>query len=158
MRKLLISIVLFTSCSRVKCEDGYPYLSLDGFSNKDLSLIKIEEYEPGTGFNKLKRSFYSGNKVVNQSADSIPGIGLMMDINSFYRITLIETGTVYNIHDIATKQSYYNHGPLSGEADVCTNAYSYWINSTKINRDLFRDPSNTRPFAIGIYIEKSRVY
>lgn len=156
MKNLLPLLLLLSSCSKKNCENAIPHLMLSGFGSSELNLMKIEEFEPGSSFSKIKRTFYLGESIINQSADSLKGIGLAMDLNSSYRITFISSGAVYYIHDIAFKRSHYWHSYIGGEADVCINAYSYWVNTTELHYDLKRDPYNHRPFGVGIYVAKAK--
>lgn len=156
MKNLLPLLLLLSSCSKKNCENAIPHLMLSGFGSSELNLMKIEEFELGSGFSKIKRTFYLGESIINQSADSLKGIGLAMDLNSSYRITFISSGAVYNIHDITFKQSHYWHSYIGGEAKACTNAYSYWVNSVELTHALEYAPSGPRPFGVGIYVAKAK--
>ena len=155
----LIFITCLCSCSKQKCKTGVPQLWLYDFSDKDLELIKVEEFESDGTFSKVKKTIYLGTSISKQSEDSIPQIGMALNVPAYYRIKILNSGTVYKIHDIYFANSSVRKSPIGGEFHGCRDAYSYKVNNTVINADLeVFNSTVSGVWAMPVKIEKNKVY
>ncbi len=127
---ILLFPILSISCTIDRCSSGNPVLSLEGFSKTERSLIEVKEYESGSGWSKLSRTFYTGDSIKTQGSDSIARGDFSISVNNNYMFKILSTGSTYTVYNMQHKIHRMKRY-IGSSNKGCTNGFSYWVNTNK---------------------------
>lgn len=127
---LLLILILPVSCKIDTCSSGRPILNFDGFSKAELRIIEVKEFEPGSGWSKVKRTFYIGDSIKTQGLDSVAWGDFYMVDKSFYEFKILSSGTTYSVFNMQHKVHKMKRY-IAASRKGCTNGFSYWVNANQ---------------------------
>lgn len=125
---LVLTALLLSSCSSIKCEDGRPTLMFVGITDAERSIIEVKEYEAGKGWEKVKRTLYTGDSVVANATDSIGVADMRLATSSFYTFRFVQSNKVCSLYNMQYQPHRQKRRLFGGEVKACTNGFSYSVN------------------------------
>lgn len=150
---LALTTLLLSSCSNIKCEDGRPTLMFVGITDAERSIVEVKEYEAGKGWEKVKRTLYTGDSVTANATDSIRVADILLATNSFYTFRFVQSNNVCSLYNMQYQPHRQKRRLFGGEVKACINGFSYSVNGKDYSlpyEENLSYSSSTQRFALRI--------